>query len=199
MRRIWKGQPSSAVAVVVLALVAAVAGSAIAQDPVATTSAKKLTKKQKKQVKKISKKQANKQIAEKESGLSVSHAETADSATTASNVEPPEPFRLLGAGEFQNGWVARGGGASTPGYYKDQLGVVHLRGQFKDGTSSNNSAGDMFTLPSGYRPAESQQFQGGDATGSGNIAVLSSGAVRALSGAGNLVLSVDGFTFRAGD
>jgi hypothetical protein len=29
--------------------------------------------------------------------------------------------------------------------------------------------------------------------------VLSSGAVRALSGTGNTLLSVDGFTFRAGD
>ena len=150
-------------------------------------------------------KKVNKIITNRAPGLSVSHAKTADSATnatnatTATNLTPPEAFHVLGAGDFQNGWVAFGGGGSTPGFYKDQLGVVHLRGEFKSGTSSNNATGDMFTLPSGYRPAGNQQFRGGDATGSGNIAVLSSGEVRALNSTGNVLLAVDGFTFRAGD
>ncbi len=132
------------------------------------------------------------------SATNASHASTADTAQT---LAPPEAFHIIGAsGEpaFENVWVALAGGGSTPGFYKDQLGVVHLRGEFKNGTSSNTSTGDMFTLPTGYRPAENQQFRGGDASGSGNIAVLASGEVRALSGAGNALLSVDGFTFRAG-
>jgi hypothetical protein len=132
------------------------------------------------------------------SAENANHANVADSATNASNLAAPEAFHVVGAAEFQNGWVAFGAGGSTPGFYKDQLGIVHLRGELKSGTSSNTATGDMFTLPTGYRPAENQQFQGGDATGSGNIAVQSSGEVRALSGTGNTLLSVDGFTFRAG-
>jgi hypothetical protein len=113
----------------------------------------------------------------------------------------PEAFHLVGgSGEpgFLNGWVAVGGGSSTPGFYKDPLGVVHLRGAVQSGTSSNNATGDVFVLPEGYRPAQNQQFNGGDASGSGQIAVLSTGEVRALNGAGNVLLTVDGFTFRAG-
>jgi hypothetical protein len=174
------GRPSPAMGVAIVALIVALGGTAIAGGV-------------------LNKKKVNKIITNRAPGLSVSHAKTADSATSASNLAPPEAFHLLGAGDFQNGWVAFGSGGSTPGFYKDQLGVVHLRGEFKNGTSSNTATGDMFTLPTGYRPAQNQQFQGGDATGSGNIAVLSSGAVRALGGTGNVLLSVDGFTFRAGD
>jgi hypothetical protein len=181
-------RPSPAMGVAIVALIVALGGTAIAGGV-------------------LNKKKVNKIITNRAPGLSVSHAKTADSATnatnatnatTASNLTPPEAFHVLGAGDFQNGWVAFGGGGSTPGFYKDQLGVVHLRGELKSGTSSNTATGDMFTLPAGYRPAENQQFRGGDATGTGNIAVQSTGEVRALAGTGNVLLSVDGFTFRAG-
>ena len=59
-----------------IALVAALGGSAVAE--VATTS--KLDKKEKKQVKKLAKKQANKQIDKKASGLSVASAANAVNA-----------------------------------------------------------------------------------------------------------------------
>ena len=45
-----------------------------------------------------------------------------------------------------NGWVA---GSSAPGYFKDEFGIVHLRGAIKSGTTSVAA----FVLPSGYRPA----------------------------------------------
>ena len=45
-----------------------------------------------------------------------------------------------------NGWVA---GSSAPGYFKDEFGIVHLRGAIKSGTTSVAA----FTLPSGSRPA----------------------------------------------
>ena len=66
------------------------------------------------------------------------------------------------------------------------------------GIASNTSTGNIFVLPVGYRPALGQQFSGGDASGSGQIAVTSMGDVRALNGAGNALLTIDGFTFRAG-
>jgi biotin carboxyl carrier protein len=76
MRRLTQARPSPALIVAILALVAAVAGTAVAQQ--ATTS--QVTKKK---VKKISKKQANKQINQREGGLNVNSAETADTATNA--------------------------------------------------------------------------------------------------------------------
>ena len=44
-----------------------------------------------------------------------------------------------------NGWVA---GSSAPGYFKDEFGIVHLRGAIKSGTTSVAA----FVLPSGNRP-----------------------------------------------
>jgi len=57
MRRTMRARPSPAIVVAILALVAALAGTAVAEE--ATTSAKPVTKKK---VKKISKKQADKEI-----------------------------------------------------------------------------------------------------------------------------------------
>ena len=115
-------------------------------------------------------------------------------------VAAPEAFHLVGgSGEptFLNGWTAVGG-SSAPGFYKDPLGIVHLRGAVQGGTANNGATGNIFVLPEGYRPAANQQFTGGDATGTGQIAVLPTGDVRALNGAGVVLLTLDGFTFRAG-
>lgn len=80
MKRKVQGWP--AILVAGLALVAALVGTAIA-DPTATTSAKKLSKKEKKQVRNIATKQAGKQITEQAPDLSVGHASTAGRANTA--------------------------------------------------------------------------------------------------------------------
>jgi hypothetical protein len=51
---------------------------------------------------------------------------------------------------LQNSWVDYGGAdTSVPGYYKDAIGRVHLRGSVKSG----NLALAIATLPAGYRPA----------------------------------------------
>ncbi len=60
MTRIKPRRPSPAILIAVIALVAALAGSAVAEQ--ATTAGKKLSKREKKQVKKIAKKQAKKQV-----------------------------------------------------------------------------------------------------------------------------------------
>ena len=49
-----------------------------------------------------------------------------------------------------NSWVNYGGGYEDAGYYKDNFGVVHIRGLIKNGTTTNGT--DLFTLPVGYRP-----------------------------------------------
>ncbi len=76
MSRIKRGRPSPAIVIAVLALVAALAGTAVA-GPGATTSAQhKLTKQQKKQTKKISKKQVNKVLPIEGSNLASIRTET---------------------------------------------------------------------------------------------------------------------------
>lgn len=56
-----------------------------------------------------------------------------------------------------NGWVHYGGNYSTAQYFKDSLGIVHLRGLIKGGNSFGyENDGLVFTLPEGYRPANRQ-------------------------------------------
>jgi hypothetical protein len=81
MQRLRHSRPSPGLVVAIAALVAALAGTAVAADPVATTA--RLDKKEKKQAKKI----ARKQIRKLAPGLSVDHANTADSATNAENAD----------------------------------------------------------------------------------------------------------------
>ena len=94
MRRIKRAKPSPALLVAVVALVAALAGTAI--GGVAVTS---LSKKDKKQVTKIAKKQgkkqANKQIDKKAPGLSVASATNAGNAGNADTVNDLSVQRLF--------------------------------------------------------------------------------------------------------
>jgi hypothetical protein len=73
--RFMRSAPSPVMIVAALALVLALAGTAIAAPDIAT---KKVTKSE---VKKIAKKQAKKQIRKKAPGLSVLHADSADEAS----------------------------------------------------------------------------------------------------------------------
>ena len=50
---------------------------------------------------------------------------------------------------MQNSWVVYDTARYTPGYFKDEHGIVHLRGLIKSGTVGAS----CFTLPAGYRPA----------------------------------------------
>ncbi|MGH7359024.1 MAG: hypothetical protein ACREJR_09435 [Candidatus Rokuibacteriota bacterium] len=68
MKRLKRARPSPALIVAVVALVAALAGTAVASDPLATSSAKKVTKKK---VKKIADRRINKLAP----GLSVDNAD----------------------------------------------------------------------------------------------------------------------------
>lgn len=82
MNSLSSRRPSPAMVVACVALSFALAGSAVAGTEAVTST---LDTKEKKQVKKISKRQANKQIKKKAPGLSVAHATTATSANTASS------------------------------------------------------------------------------------------------------------------
>lgn len=82
-------------------------------------------------------------------------------------------------------------------FYKDALGIVHLRGTVTGGTIDGNCA--MFQLPDGYKPAteNSVRFAVATATGPGQLYVTGgTGYVTVLSGS-NTSLSLDGVSFRA--
>jgi hypothetical protein len=96
-------------------------------------------------------------------------------------ITQPEAFHIVGtAGEppFQNGWHNFGGGFSTGGFFKDALGIVHLKGNLTGGTGNGTTA---FTLPEGYRPAEALVIPAaGGVAGpvAANVAVLQDGQLQ---------------------
>jgi hypothetical protein len=111
---------------------------------------------------------------------SAATATSATNATTAQNLAAPEAFHNVGApGEpaFQNSW--QNNAMTTYGYpagfYKDRLGVVHLRGRITSG-SANNA---IFQLPPGYRPA------------TGKYAVLPA-ACECAAGAQSTIIAIQG-------
>ncbi|MCZ8067198.1 MAG: hypothetical protein O9287_14965 [Microcystis sp. LE17-20D] len=95
---------------------------------------------------------------------------------------------------FMNSWTNYDTTYNPAGYFKDSLGIVHLRGLVKNGT--NNTT--IFTLPVGYRPSnrELQAVQTNLNT-IGRVDILADGQVTVVSGS-NVWVSLDGITFRAG-
>lgn len=97
---------------------------------------------------------------------------------------------------FQNGWVNYGGLYATAGYRKDGQGIVHLKGLVKDGALG---ATPVFTLPVGYRPAETHLFGVASNTtgGAGRVDVTSGGLVQALTPSVSSWVSLEGVIFLA--
>ena len=108
MGLIRTSRPSPAIVVAVLALVAALAGTALA-GPNATTSAIS-----KKKAKKIAKKQAINQINELAPGLSVAKAESADTAANASALGGLAANQLVRSASAASENRLTGGGANGP-------------------------------------------------------------------------------------
>ncbi|OXM83962.1 hypothetical protein [Paenibacillus rigui] len=97
-----------------------------------------------------------------------------------------------------SGWSNLGGGYATTAYYKDDLSIVHLKGDVANGTISGSVA--AFTLPAGYRPSETQMrglltFSGGTPV-LGRLLIMSNGNCFIDNGA-NSAVSLDGISFRA--
>jgi hypothetical protein len=215
MEKIRASRPSPGIVVAVLALVAALAGTAIAGTP-ATTSAIN-----KKKVKKIATKQINKLAPT----LSVASADTAGSADTATTADTAanaqsasnagalqgkpasafasasEPYHEVGTSgepDFVNGWDNVVGPFSKAGFYKDSQGVVHLKGNID--TATGDGAG-AFTLPPGYRPSEFLIMPAGSVeAAAAQLGVSSNGGMNptCFSAGTACEVGIDGLTFRAG-
>jgi hypothetical protein len=204
MKSIRIRRPSPAMVVASIALVVAVAGTAVA-----TTS--RLAGPEVKQVVKI----VNRRITKRAPGLSVAHARTADNAvslggatasTYASKADlAPVPVTGLA---LHSGWISLGAGAG-PGparAYRDQFGVVHLAGLIgRTLTGSDNVA---LTLPGDLRPGYDLEFPTVcDEPGlifnprPGTLIIESSGDVHPITTSDADCyerLSLDGISFRAG-
>lgn len=107
-----------------------------------------------------------------------------------------EPWHVVGAANqpaFENGWVNYGSGFATLRYRKDLSGFVHIKGIVKNGVVGNN----IFTLPAGYRPAETEDFVQGCNGAYGQIRVTVTGLVYQSVGASNASQWVNGIRFYA--
>jgi hypothetical protein len=92
---------------------------------------------------------------------------------------------------------------NTVAFYKDPLGVVHLKGvakcDFTDCLAAPSSEAFIFTLPPGYRPAKQEVFPSLTNVGGGLARVDITSAGHVVLRSPNLVtwVTLDGLTFRA--
>jgi len=102
---------------------------------------------------------------------------------------------------LQNDWVRYDNTYNPPSYFKDSVGIVHLRGLVRTGTMRTA----IFTLPSEYRPEFRELFATSSAipsatvtngSGYGRLNINSDGQVIPWEGT-NGWISLDGITFRA--
>lgn len=131
-------------------------------------------------------------------------------AQTANSLAPPEGWHVVGTSgepQFEEKWKNQGPPLLSVAFFKDDEGIVHLRGV---ATSGKN--GLVFKLPPGFRPADERVLElpaaclGGNCGPGPNTRVniwgadVSSpnltGAVVLPEGASNSI-SFDGITFRA--
>jgi hypothetical protein len=101
-------------------------------------------------------------------------------------------------------WVNYGYGAgyNTTGFYRDPLGIVHIKGVVRSvfATGAPCHAWDIFSLPAGYRPAAIQIAPTLHMDATARIDILTSGDVSVCvpqSWNANDWFSLDGISFRA--
>ena len=105
-----------------------------------------------------------------------------------------------GAPAFSNGWANSSDTSdTTAAYYKDPFGVIHLKGTVDDGSATSDN---VFTLPSGDRPAATAHFLAVTMRVSylddfASVRIDSAGVVAITrAGGGATDYALDGITFR---
>ena len=106
-----------------------------------------------------------------------------------------EPFNAADL-TVTNNFTNYGNGYATAAFFKDKMGMVHLRGLVNRGSSHNLLI--IFTLPPGYRPSTSGKLLYTTQSGSGisRIDILPDGGVQVMAGSTGWI-SLDGICFRA--
>jgi len=151
---------------------------------------------------------------------SVGTTDLHNKSVTEGKLAPSAPWRNVGdpgqpqfddtcqSGPPCHVWANYGGNLAHVAFYKDPLGVVHLKGTaICTEISGNCGAGPfqlIFTLPAGYAPAADEYFAVPGSDSYGQILVLGqtegvpAGEVIASVGVSTSYMSLDGITFRAG-
>jgi hypothetical protein len=138
--------------------------------------------------------------------INLSTLGTVPSAQQANTLAAPEAWHEVGApGQpgYLNGWKQAAPNTYNAAFFKDNEGIVHLRGIVKGGT-----AAPIFQLPPGYRPATGKisafltLCAGGTcAGGSGVLGVLGTGLNPTVDGTvvgtANATVALEGVSFRA--
>jgi hypothetical protein len=138
--------------------------------------------------------------------INISTLGVVPTAQVANALAPAEGWHEVGAaGEppFENSWKNASPAFQSAGFYKDQLGIVHLKGSVKGGTSTS-----VFHLPAGFRPTAGK-FEvfdtpcNGCTGGVGPIVIAGGGIAvpgedgRVSAAGGGSEVGLDGITFRA--
>ncbi len=133
----------------------------------------------------------------------VPNAAHAGSADVANSLPPPERWHAVGGpGEpqFQNGCHNAGlPDTASVRFYKDQIGIVHLEGSYRDCSTEGANA---FQLPPGYLPRPDLNFSLPQEVEVGVVLVHGSAPSLPTSDVGAVSCPVvlcilDGITFRA--
>jgi hypothetical protein len=208
-------RPSHATVVAYLALVVALGGTAMAASTLGTNT---VGPRQLRRNAVTTAKVKNKAITAAKikpgtltgAQVNTSSLGTVPAAQTANSLAPPENWHIVGASgepQFEEKWKNQGPPLLSVAFFKDDEGIVHLRG-----VAANGKNGLVFKLPPGFRPADERVLElpaaclGGKCGPGPNTRVniwgvdVSSpsltGAVVLPEGASNSV-SFDGMTFRA--
>jgi hypothetical protein len=130
----------------------------------------------------------------------VTENKVSDAIATKGGNEPVREVGTAGNPAFGAGWTNFGGDFERVGFFKDQFGMVHLRG-----LANCNSGTTMFTLPQGYRPARThyQNVATGAPSASGvnflgRMSVLVNGNVQVFACGGGFT-SLSNTQFRVDD
>lgn len=118
----------------------------------------------------------------------VTTAKIANLAVTAAKIETQQAWVVP---TMVNSWIRYDTTYDNVGYFKDSLGIVHLRGLIKSGTAAN-----MFQLPVGYRPLFRRIYSVVSNNTLGRVDVVPDGWVTG-SVYSNAWVSLEGITFKA--
>lgn len=114
---------------------------------------------------------------------------TAQATAIALKADSAQPAWV--AATFANSWVNFGAPYNNAEYFKDSFGIVHLRGLIKSGTMQQAA----FTLPVGFRPANTNFISTIANNAFASVLIASDGTVKPWDGS-NVWFSLDNISFK---